>query len=74
MASIALYIEAEENFDTALAAFSALVDNANSDDTFLAALADAGLPSPFEEATFTELTDAIGAMIGSRTVPLASAA
>lgn len=61
MASMALYLMGDEDFDGAIEAYTMLVEDASTDDKLLCAIERAGLPSPFKEETFQMLNEVFGA-------------
>lgn len=64
LASMSLYQIAEEDFETAIGAYTALVETVTPDSRFLASLNAAGILSPFEEETFVKLTEVFEAYLG----------
>lgn len=57
MASVSLYLLADEDYSAAQAAYTALVDGASAEDGFLTSLEEVGLLTPFEEESFLILTE-----------------
>ncbi len=64
MASMALYLVAEEDFEAAIKAYTVLVDEVTGEDRFLLSLEGVGLPTPFKEDTFIMLTEIFGVYLG----------
>ena len=54
-AAINLYALAQEDYDAAIVAYTALVEGVTVEDGFLGALTKAGLTTPFEEETFIKI-------------------
>lgn len=54
-AAVEIFAIAEEDYDAALACYTALVEGVTEEDGFLGALVKAGLTTPFEEDTFRKI-------------------
>ena len=60
VAAVEIFAIAEEDYDAAIAAYTALVEGVTYEDGFIEALKKAGLYTPFEEETYKKVSKTMG--------------